>query len=56
MRGDYWLWLAVLLLFVSLITKQVPLALIAFLFLLTGGVSRAIFHMYIIMYIPKEAL
>ncbi len=40
MRGDYWLWLAVLILIISLVLHQVPLALIALLFLLTGGVSR----------------
>jgi uncharacterized protein (DUF58 family) len=40
MRGDYWLILAVLILIVSLILQQVPLALVALLFLLTGGVSR----------------
>jgi uncharacterized protein (DUF58 family) len=40
MRGDYWLWLAVLLLIISLILHQVALALVCFLFLLTGGVAR----------------
>ena len=40
MRGDYWLWLAVLILIVSLALQQVALALICLLFLLTGGVSR----------------
>jgi uncharacterized protein (DUF58 family) len=40
MRGDYWLWLAVLILIISLALHQVALALICLLFLLTGGVSR----------------
>ena len=40
MRGDYWLYLAFLILIVSLILHQVPLALVALLFILTGGVSR----------------
>jgi uncharacterized protein (DUF58 family) len=40
MRGDAWLFLAVLLLIVSLVLQQVALALICLLFLLTGGVSR----------------
>jgi len=40
MRGDYWLFLAVLILIISLILQQVALALICLLFLLTGGVSR----------------
>ncbi len=40
MRGDYWLILAVILLVTGLIIDQVPLALVALLFLLTGGVSR----------------
>jgi uncharacterized protein (DUF58 family) len=40
MRGDNWLFLAFLILIVSLLMHQVPLALVALLFLLTGGVSR----------------
>ncbi len=40
MRGDYWLALSVILLIISLIMRQVPLALVAVLFLFTGGVSR----------------
>lgn len=40
MRGDYWLFVAILLFVVSLLMGQVPLALIALLFLLTGSVSR----------------
>jgi uncharacterized protein (DUF58 family) len=40
MRGDYWLWLAVLILIISLALHQVALALICLLFLLTGGLSR----------------
>ena len=40
MRGDYWLFLAALILIVSLALQQVALALICLLFLLTGGVSR----------------
>jgi uncharacterized protein (DUF58 family) len=40
MRGDYWLWLAALLLIISLALHQVALALICLLFLLTGGVAR----------------
>jgi len=40
MRGDYWLFLAVLILIISLALHQVALALICLLFLLTGGVSR----------------
>jgi uncharacterized protein (DUF58 family) len=40
MRGDYWLWLAVLILVISLALHQVALALICVLFLLTGGVAR----------------
>jgi uncharacterized protein (DUF58 family) len=40
MRGDYWLFVGVLILIVSLILHQVALALICLLFLLTGGVSR----------------
>ena len=40
MRGDYWLVLAFIILIISLILRQVPLALVALLFILTGGVSR----------------
>jgi uncharacterized protein (DUF58 family) len=40
MRGDNWLILAVLILIISLVMRQVPLALVALLFILTGGVSR----------------
>ena len=40
MRGDYWLFFAVLILIISLATHQVPLVLITLLFILTGGVSR----------------
>jgi len=40
MRSDAWLLLAALILIISLILHQVPLALIALLFLLGGGVSR----------------
>jgi uncharacterized protein (DUF58 family) len=40
MRGDYWLFLAGLILIISLVLHQVPLVLICLLFLLTGGVSR----------------
>jgi uncharacterized protein (DUF58 family) len=40
MRGDYWLWLAGLILIISLALHQVALALICLLFLLTGVVAR----------------
>jgi len=40
MRGDYWLFLSILLLIISLVLHQVPLLLISLLFLLTSGVSR----------------
>ena len=40
MRGDYWLFLAILILIISLALHQVPLALVSLLFILTGGVSR----------------
>src|SRR4030042_779477 len=40
MRGDYWLFTAFLILIVSLALHQIPLALVSFLFILTGGVSR----------------
>lgn len=40
MRGDYWLFIAIIILIISLALHQVQLALVALLFLLTGGVSR----------------
>jgi uncharacterized protein (DUF58 family) len=40
MRGDYWLWLAFLILILGIAFHQVALALVALLFILTGGVSR----------------
>jgi uncharacterized protein (DUF58 family) len=40
MRGDYWIYIAVLILIISLALQQVPLALVSLLFVLTGGVSR----------------
>jgi uncharacterized protein (DUF58 family) len=40
MRGDYWLVIAIVILIISLALHQVQLALLALLFLLTGGVSR----------------
>jgi uncharacterized protein (DUF58 family) len=40
MKGDSWLLIAVLILIISLAAHQVVLALVALLFLLTGGVSR----------------
>ena len=40
MRGDYWLFVAVIILIISLATRQVPLVLVSLLFILTGGVSR----------------
>jgi uncharacterized protein (DUF58 family) len=40
MRGDYWLWLAFIILILGIALSQVALALVALLFLLTGGVSR----------------
>jgi len=40
MRGNYWFFIAFLILVVSLALHQVPLALVALLFMLTGGVSR----------------
>jgi uncharacterized protein (DUF58 family) len=40
MRGDYWLLIAFLILIVSLVLHQVPLALVALLFILAGGISR----------------
>jgi len=35
--GNYWLFITVLLLIISLLMKQVPLLLISLLFFLTGG-------------------
>jgi uncharacterized protein (DUF58 family) len=40
MRGDAWLLIAVIIFIVSLALQQVTLALVALLFLLTGGVAR----------------
>jgi uncharacterized protein (DUF58 family) len=40
MRGDYWIFIAVIILIVSMALQQVPLALVSLLFILTGGVSR----------------
>ena len=40
MRGDYWLFIAIVLLIISLALHQVPLLLISLLFFLTSGVSR----------------
>jgi uncharacterized protein (DUF58 family) len=40
MKGDYWIFFAVIILIISLALHQVPLALVALLFILTGGVSR----------------
>ncbi len=40
MRGDAWLVIAAIILIVSLALQQVTLALVALLFLLTGGVAR----------------
>jgi uncharacterized protein (DUF58 family) len=40
MRGDYWLVIAVIIFIISVALHQVQLALLALLFLLTGGVSR----------------
>ncbi len=40
MKGDYWILLAVIILVIGLVLHQVPLALVALLFILTGGVSR----------------
>jgi len=40
MKGDYWILFAVIILIISLVLHQVPLALVALLFILTGGVSR----------------
>ena len=40
MKGEYWIFLAVLIIIVGLALQQVALFLIAFLFVLTGGASR----------------
>src|SRR4030042_1955889 len=40
MRGDYWIFIAAIILIISLALQQVPLALVSLLFILTGGVSR----------------
>ena len=40
MKGEYWIFLAVLIVIAGLILEQVPLFLIALLFVLTGGASR----------------
>jgi uncharacterized protein (DUF58 family) len=40
MKGDYWLFAAVILLIISLAMHQVALLLLALFFLLTGGASR----------------
>src|SRR4030042_644433 len=40
MRGDHCIVISVIILIVSLVLHQVPLALLSFLFILTGGVSR----------------
>jgi len=40
MRGDYWIFIAVVIFIISLALQQVPLALVSLLFVLTGGVSR----------------
>ena len=40
MRGDNWLIIAGIILIISIPLHQVQLALIALLFLLTGGISR----------------
>ncbi|MFA5309878.1 MAG: DUF58 domain-containing protein [Dehalococcoidales bacterium] len=40
MRGDNWLYIAIVILIISLALHQVPLALVSLLFILTGGVSR----------------
>jgi len=40
MRGDNWIFIAVIIFIVSLVLHQVPLALVSLLFILTGGVSR----------------
>jgi uncharacterized protein (DUF58 family) len=38
--GNYWLFTFIILLIISLLTRQVPLLLISMLFLLTGGIAR----------------
>ena len=40
MRSDYWAYTALLILVIALTLQLLPLALVAFLFLLTSGVSR----------------
>jgi uncharacterized protein (DUF58 family) len=40
MKGEYWLFFAVLIVIVGLVLQQVPLFLIALLFVLAGGASR----------------
>jgi uncharacterized protein (DUF58 family) len=40
MKGDFWILFAIIILIISLAIHQVPLALIALLFILTGGVTR----------------
>jgi uncharacterized protein (DUF58 family) len=40
MKGDYWFFIAVLIIIVGLALQQVTLFLVAFLFVLTGGASR----------------
>jgi uncharacterized protein (DUF58 family) len=40
MRGDYWIFFAIIIFIICLALQQVPLALVALLFVLTGGVSR----------------
>jgi len=40
MRGDNWIYFALLILIIALALHQVPLALVALLFVLSGGVSR----------------
>ncbi len=40
MRGKQWLFLAAAIFVVSLVTRQIPLFLIALLFVMTGGASR----------------
>jgi uncharacterized protein (DUF58 family) len=40
MRGDAWIFIAVIILIISLALHQMPLALVSLLFILTGGVSR----------------
>jgi uncharacterized protein (DUF58 family) len=40
MRGDYWLFISLLIMIISLVLHQASLLLISLLFLLAGGVSR----------------